>query len=692
MQRSVVINTLFCFLLAFAGVLLILSTGLWISVYRTEKNLDENTTTIAIPDLLAVRRYARNLIENGDISDFTTGWGEPLENFKEDFISADDFTSFASGHVFDRLIKEINETIYHSGQFEMDDRRVYGAYVPFLRSVPYSFAGSVEAESYVEGSPQSIASFVVTCSGTEEVFQWNGNELIRALVADFIVEDAVIVHEGRYYTRTVTGYFPYRNPDGTTPVEEGKRYLIVGANYAQGETGPSWYLDIPASKMNNALNMDVLGSSVNTVEAGVFNSMQELEEYNDAIASAVRMRGVTAESFPLSINDRVPVWSQEAAFEGATWFLLEGSLDDALLSSQREQISLALSLAETSCNSLMVLTTNELNSIPRFNQYANRIVEGRGFNSQEIREGSRVCVISDFLAVINGLTVGDTLSMSIYPTILYKTGFDSWIPRAYHPANGLTEPIEYTIVGIYKGLSQDMTELAITPNTVIIPSNSFKGAGEMVAGKLWGQPYDPPILNTIITPNEEIPETKAKIDSLADGWGGLFRFYDQGYSTLKPVLANLRHGMTWIAAVSIACWVIAVVLFSMFYVKRKRNEIELLRCIGVSKRDGYRWVLTQSTVVILAAQIIALTVSVLLFSDLLDTAIKTAVEFTDAYRDLLLSEINIAGGIKVQLQLDKALIGVIMPAVTSTMLMLLNTGALLFRITNRSSLIKRGVE
>ena len=702
MRRSVVTNALFCMLLALAGALFALSAGLWYSVYKTEQNLDDIITTIALPDMYAIRRYAKKVFNSGDLSGFTTSWGMPLDEYIEQYAGQQSneevLRSMVVPHIQNSVMNQISEKVYGSGLLEMDDRRVYGAYAPDVISVPMGVTESGDTGIFIENYPQFTAAFVVECTGVEEVFSYGWSEtnptLMRAFVADFRVEQDIYVHHGRFQTKTVTGFFPYTNPDGSAPVEEGKRYVVAGYQYSQGggtqTDNPGWYYALPPNrKMPNALNIESVGENFEIVDT---ETITQMYQFSENILPYLARYAVYADVLPMTIMNIVPGLDPDLGYEGQTWFELDGSLEDALASEQGDNIRTALSVAEISVNSLMALTTNDINSLQRFNQRTNKITTGRDFSASEIAKGDRVCVISEQLAEINGLSTGDTISLRMYPTALGQISAGdlyAWPPNPYHPKSEISEPIEYKIVGLYSGLTQDMTDYAISPNTVFIPAASFEGFEGSPVRRMYSS-YDPPLLNTIIVPNDGIEEGKALIDNAADGYGSFFRFFDQGYATLKPVLANLRFSMTWITAIAAVGWVIAVSMFSVFYIGRKKKEIVLLYGVGVSKGKGFLWAYLQSAVITVVAQCFVLGVSVSFFGSILNAAVSVTQSFTEGYRDFTLSDMNITGGIRLALPLETAPTGVIL-ATAGTAALLLGTAAYFsIRAARRSSLMTRG--
>jgi hypothetical protein len=654
------------------------------------------TTTIAVPDVHAIQRYAKGYIDRYGVAEYETEGGTLTRR-----SLGMDFHSHVTPYIQADIFRQIDERIYRSGAFTMDDRRVYGAYGQGIASVPLRFLGDIQHlrateiqelyDTFVMKSPQSVAAFTAYCDRAENVYTWTGSELIRGTVAHFIVEKNIYLHHARRPTRTVTAYFPYANPDGSIPVEAGKQYAVMGTNYSQGDLPPGWYDAIPVNKnLPNGLYMDILNKGYSLVKVDTVTDFRYFE--SDVIRGLFRL-GIGEKDMPIDILARTPEWDVELGSEGLTWFELTGSLEEALAFDTGANLHAALSVAEISHNSLQVFTTNDLNSFLRFNQYVVRMATGRAFNAKEVTDGLNVCVISQQLAEINGLHLGDTLTLRLYPTGLTPITVNkvtAWAQNPYHPSMPLTEPITFTIVGTYAGPSQEMNDHGISLNTVFIPAASFDGSG---TGMNMGvrSPYNPPLLDTIIVPNGEITETMALMEETAEGFGMFFRFFDQGYAALKPVLTNLRIGLVWVMSLSAAGWVIAMVMFSLFYIGRKRQEAVLLHDLGVNERQRAFWVFIQCAAVIILAQGIILSATLPLYGTILDAAVSAAEAFTDTYRDYRLSDMNEAGGMQLRLPLDKTALGLIAATVGETFILFIIAGVLSIKAAKPFSLNKKRV-
>gem|GEM_PF-1474219 len=714
-KRNLLTNGLFCLLLVLAGALLSLAAGLWYSVYVSERDMENSITTIGLVNADGIRRYARANVRRNYISEYETEWGLIKPNAFENWRLKEEseFEALVATLVERDLMRSIEESVYSSGSLKTDDRRVYGA-----------------AASGVIAPTQSAAAFIVRCAGVEVGYRVGGAlpyisssdaapYFERMAYVKFDVERALSPHHSYEPPDTLSTVFPFSNADGGASFKAGARYLVIG--YFLGNSRPGDYenyfmkkygwieLDAPNSISAYARNQFVMDAfPINYYHAEV-GEVAAPDDFNPEIlrylirTGYVELYDVSADDFPLKVVVRVP-----EAGQTPSWFELEGSLEDALSSQDGKQIKQALDAAEISSASLMALTTDDINSLFQFNQRRARITAGRGFTASETKTGANVCIVSAELAELNGLSAGDTLWLRLYPTSLNQirsygggivrtnifdtqAGADSvvlhascyfaseyWPQEPYYPGLPLSEPSEYVITGIYSA-PRGYNDYLLPPGAVIIPAKSFGGFdgydyipparsytlynNEIKHFNL----YAPPLLHTVIIPNGKIEETQALIENLVpEGLGRHFRYYDQGYSVLKPAFINIRAGTTFIFMLAAAGWAVAAGMFCMLYIGRRRREAAVLYALGVSGKKRFRWVYMQCAALIGTAMIITICMTLPLFGGLVDAATRMAQ--SDTQRDVTFSD---AGDAKPEgLEIDKNPLAVALPAAGQTALLL----------------------
>jgi len=677
-RRSAVTNTLFCLLLMLAGTLLCITAGLWYSAHKALLDINETITTIAIPNQPSIHRLAVELVE---------------QEHRVIIAEAVELKEY-------EILKNIREQIYTSGSLHMDERRIFNAFAEGVAPLILRTRG-VGAEPFIAAnSGQVLAAFFVTCEmiRTEHSmrYDWIDGEVQANVVvineARFLVNEVLLLHHIHSDPKYISINF-ILNHDGSPPFERGKQYVVFGNfdNTFFGmdkltlETPNVETTGIPVGSIyNNDEVIALLGLSSNFMWSG----FQYLDE----------------SYFPMDIVDYS--FAREPGINDGWYSFLdvESSLEETMASAGWQPMQEAMNRAEMSMKSFQVITTDNPNSLPRFNQNRNLFDEGRTFTQREVSEGARVCLISKEFAEHNELSVGDTIPLQLYNTVLgsiYVTYMVSdgimatgqfWIPGIYREGLEISAPEDFEIVGIYNTIIADRSEYAIPANTVIIPNSSF--------GELEGEPFSqfdtsiraPILLNSMIAPNGRINETRDIINSIVPGYGGLFRFYDQGYDSLRTTLGNLRFGLTWILALTITGWLAVLFIFLMFYVTRKRKEGALLYAIGVSRAKRFIWVFTQCAVLILVALGISIAVSLPLYGDILDVAGGAAQEFTDSFRNLTLSEAA-DSGIRSRIPLDRSRLALLITVAGASVITLVAAALLTKRSAAFKSLgEKRGVD
>ena len=710
-RRSAVTNVLFCLLLTLAGMLLCISAGLWYSAHKAMLDIDETITTIAIPDHIAIKRLAVEIADEKfpGVHDLIAARDHYNINPDDNMVISQYYDAIAEAER--EILQNIREVVYPSGVLQMDERRSFNAFSDIAEPIPLRVAG-VGVEPYLAlYSGQAIAAFIVTCEkiDTDTIlmnnpYSWMYNYGVDPSIyqtidrvpfiqesssATFTVNEILHLQSSHTEPRYIRVNFD-ANHDGSAPFERGKQYIIIGGYDKSSTFGIG---ELVIEKPNVEIKNAVIGQVHNNEELDSILSLTlwwdgyELEE----------------ESFPVDIKSFM--FTREPVANDGWYSFVEvtGSVEETLTSVQGQLMREALENADVSTRSFQVITTNNPNSLLRFNQNRNLFAEGRSFSSAEIEEGARVCLVSRQFAEQNELTVGDTLPLQMYNSVIgalaityleaeaggYATD-NFWIPSLYSSNLEISPETEFTIVGVYNTLRLDRSEFSIPPNTVIIPDGSIgELAGEAISR--FDTSFQTPMLaDSMIVPNGRINEIKAAIDDVLPGYGGLFRFYDQGYNSLVRALGNLRFGMTWILSLSAAGWVAVLFIFLMFYVTRRRKEASLLYAIGVSRAKRFIWVYSQCTILILLALGISIAVSLPLYGDILDIAGGTVQEFTDSFRDLTLS-VAVDSGLRSRIPLDRSPIALIITVAGGAAITLVAAGVLSSRSAAFKSLNeKRG--
>ena len=661
-KRSAVTNALFCLLLTLSGVLLCLSAGLWYSAHKALLDIDETITTIAIPDRSAI---SRRVFEND------------LNETELD------------------ILQKINEVLYPSGLLRLDERRFFRAFADDISPVLFRLSGIGAERQIARFSGQATAAFHVTCTKIETDYFFVEFDHMSDTAGGFVYE-YVTAHFSIEETLHITGQHTiprqmrialHKNPDGTYMFKQGMEYVVIG-NYT-GSFGIG--------------NFDLLHTPAVGQEFRTTGHVYSNDELNTLINRLYMPHRLPDESYPMDIM--MVYLSREPQPEDGWYSFIEveNSLEETRATQAWERMEDAIKCAAVTAKSVSVLTTNNPDSLLRFNQNRNLFDEGRSFIPREIEDGTQVCLVSRQFADTNDISIGDTLPLQMYASVLgsltetFIVSDDGrtmtntfWIPSMYQSDLEISQPVNFTVVGIYNTLRLDTSQYAISPNTVVIPDRSFDGIdGQPVSMFDTSMPASI-LADAVIVPNGKINETTALINNIVPGYGDLFRFYDQGYNSLVAALDNLRFGMSWILALAVSGWVAVLLIFLMFFVTRKRRDTLLLYAVGISSKNRFNWVFSQCLILVLTALVISLAVSLPLYEDIVKIAGGTAQEFSDSFRDYTLSDAADAG-FRTNIPLDTSPLALIFTVTGAAVVTLAAAGALSVRSAVFKSLSdKRG--
>ena len=686
-KRSLATNILFCLLLALSGALLSLALSIWFSAHKGIVDIDDYFTTIAIPETATIRAYSSLYAGRNNLYEFTTPEGETITLVHEKYERVGEqtigefnapqfeytpgneayFNSIVAKHIEINIMKSINDNVFESGAYQLDDRRIMAAYSPGLVSVPLRNAGADPGNAnrlgIMKNLPQSSSAFIAKCVNIEENYinvQFNiYNESLNSfdifdswvIMAEFEIEESIYLHEAYYTPPRIFAEFFYTNPDGTMPVEVEKRYILSGRYANEYEPSIFFYEIQPQGHFLLIEPINQIYDDLKMGEIDLAHYRWIAEEYGYNL-------NTTHDADIIPINAKLPIRPLESdsvfdlGYPGQTWFEIEGTLADALSLPQGGYIETALSVPYISSNSLMVLATDNMDSLVRFNQRRSSIANGRAILPSEYSEGNKVAIISSELAALNGLSVGDYLDLQFYGTSLERETIYSnagslmgyvWYPGIYHPAQGLTEPEGYEIVGIFDTIAFELSDYAIPSNMIIVPSASAPEIRPLID---YIPDFDPPILKTVIVPNKDLANIRRQLESSPENYGIFFRYYDQGFSAVLHSMTNLRTGMAWILALTLAGWVLAAIIFIVFFVDRKKQESRLLYAFGVGNVKRFCWVFIQAAIIIIISQGISVAAAMTFYEDILNTAAQAAEDFTDPDRYMLFSDSSDAEGIR----------------------------------------------
>lgn len=578
-KRSVLHTVLFILIIALAGALLNLGSGILASTLLSMENTSKVFTTIAIPDSLAIKAYA----EQNPVTEING------------FVLPNPSIMLAENNIKNELMS--NKIL--SEYAKLDTRDNFSAYVKDINALTTKSRAKTNTSIEMD-YPYNIAAFVVKCNEVNISYENYGGQTLVGdeyintaqsyTTAKAVIEEVIYIHPSYKLVDEIEIGTGYLNFDGSAVMKQGSRYLVVG------QYNP------PSCEFSDFVpNIGLTDSYINTY-------------------------GVTDISFEgAPVTCELPSTEYDGFY---SWFELSGTLEEALASDKGDQIRTALSIAEKSLYSVGVLTTDNFNSILQFNQNTAKIIDGRSFNTDEGTLGKKVCVISAGLAEFNDLKVGDSLPLQFYKSDYHETrptrGLGFWTLDIYRP--GMLELPEenYEIVGIYQMPEWELGPYSLTPNTVIIPSSSFAGFPAEEENEFKLQKSVPPFCFSYIIENGKINEFKADVEKAFPGYGAIFMYFDQGYSGISGTLDNLFNSSTLIFAICAAAWLAVVVLFILLCLGNRGYELGILSSVGIGRGFRRKSLFLYAAVIIVSGGAIGFSASTVLYEKVIDYSYSAA--------------------------------------------------------------------
>lgn len=290
---------------------------------------------------------------------------------------------------------------------------------------------------------------------------------------------------------------------------------------------------------------------------------------------------------------------------------LEGTAEAYLASDEAALWQRALDGLKINIHGFPVMAVDKLGYQVTFARGDTRITQGRDFTEEERTAASKVCVISETLATLNGLSVGDTIDLQTYaydPNIEAQviTFLATKFPSAaiYSHNMGFTsEPETYTIVGLYrqKDAWQNREDAyGITPNVIFVPKGSISG------DKLT---RDSGIYYTLVLHNGKMEEFQTLQEEA--GYPDLFICYDQGYMDIVTGLDAYEGIAKQVFFVGIGAYAAVMLLFILLFPLRQRATLATMGSLGASRARKITHLLLSSIDILIPGSIAGAVIGIL---------------------------------------------------------------------------------
>lgn len=437
--------------------------------------------------------------------------------------------------------------------YEMDIRAFGAAYVPGLK-----LAHTVETEKYsLSSTPAALVIYIATCRGVEQTY----DERVKYYTLKYTLEVDEIVYQNEVnrvkpqkvqYSETVK--------DTSMMLEVGKRYLVWGD--CSEDMGGTFLCPVRKSA---------------TGQGGMLTLAQEGTHW---IVERT-----------LGARDYVPILSE-----------IHEPIEVFLKSEAGEYWQKAIFSKIEVCESMVgIMGTDRLESLPAWNTAECKLIEGAVFTAAQYENGDRVCLISEEIARLNGLSVGDRLPLKLFAAgVIYELNRSITYQATFDPYAGFLEEENWQIVGIYATEYDKESDHDIHPNTVLIPKQAVRDY-PAVSDPI--SIYRPGSANanalSVILPENGWVAFEVKAVSLDfDGWfeynNGILpeekAAYEAHVEALRTWQEKTANAAKLLSLISAALAIAAMMIFAF----SKEGEIEQIYAIETPYRRLFFHVLVRS--------------------------------------------------------------------------------------------------
>lgn len=244
----------------------------------------------------------------------------------------------------------------------------------------------------------------------------------------------------------------------------------------------------------------------------------------------------------------------------------------------------------TSHQLFYVVPTNDLQLLPAFQKQQAYVSEGREITAEEFQKGSRVCMVTKNLLELNGLKIGDKLTLPLLMACYGYTeddvaslAFDRVSP--FNAEGELYEPFweeEYEIVGAFEVIPGNATSDGKFPRQAfVIPSKSVEAsdAENIVSFEAMNRN-----VASFRIPNGTIEEFHASLlKHVPEAEELTITYNDNGYTELMRDLKAMRLTAILLFVFGSLAAVVVTILCLYFFVVRQKKRTAIERGLGLSK-------------------------------------------------------------------------------------------------------------
>ena len=604
------VKTLFLLLLVFlASAMLVICVGQYTAAGLTRANLDDRYDTVALlSDEYFWEKTPGGQAHSPFLPEDIQSWVDNTLATRKDLVKEESHTQVYSAYI--PGVAPDNFSQYENGGYlDAYNIEAIGAGYPYrcamlevtLTAVGTEIMEKTKSYGTPEGEMQTFrTSITLLCAGRiekvlglEQGFASPVGSTIALLIRCYDEEDLAAME-----------------------LEPGARYLVYGTDYSDMK-GMSF--DHVVSN-HQPLFDELFGENLEQVDCRmtVCNEIDFpviCQEGDDFV-----LREDLRNEYIFTNTDNelqlrlIPTEEAMEKYAVPTMVKLSGTGEAFLEEGEGQLWKETLEHMEISNHAFPVLTVDKLGYQVAFARGDSRITEGRDFTQEELTKGGRVCIISENLAVGNGLSVGDTIPMQTYgydpniAVVQYELIWGTRFPSAaiYSDEMGFTSDVEeYTIVGIYRqnnAWENQDDVYGLTPNVIFVPKGSISGDFRL---------GNQGIFYTLVLHNGKMKEFQ-KLQTQA-GYPDLFICMDGGYTEISSGLDTYEGVAAKALYIGAGGSAVILLLFLVLCPLQQRKNLFLMGSLGTSPGGKIRHIFVSTMVLLVPGVVLGVLTGALLW-------------------------------------------------------------------------------
>ena len=605
--RQPVKSLLLLLLVFLASAMLVICVGQYTAAGLTRANLDDRYDTVALlSDEYFWEKTPGGQAHSPFLPEDIQSWVDNTLATRKDLVKEESHTQVYSAYI--PGVAPDNFSQYENGGYlDSSNMEIIGAGYPYrcamlevtLTAVGTEIMEKTKSYGTPEGEMQTFrTSITLLCAGRiekvlglEQGFASPVGSTIALLIRCYDEEDLAAME-----------------------LEPGNRYLVYGLDYTEMDAMSremavlNYYPLYDELFGENLEQVDCRMTVCNEIDFPVI--CQEGDDF--VLREDLRNKYIFADN---QIRyTQVPAEEMTETYTIPTMVKLSGTGEAFLQEAEGQIWKETLEHMEISNHAFPVLAVDKLGYQVAFARGDSRITEGRDFTQEELTRESRVCIISENLAVGNGLSVGDTIPMQTYgydpniEIVQREIALGTRFPSAaiYSDVTGFTSQMEeYTIVGIYRQNNAWENQddfYGLTPNVVFVPKGSISGDFR------WG---DHGILYTLVLHNGKMTEFQ-ELQTQA-GYPELFICMDGGYTEIASGLDTYEGVAAKALYIGAGGGAVILLLFLVLCPLQQRKNLFLMGSLGTSPGGKIRHIFVSTMVLLVPGVVLGVLTGALLW-------------------------------------------------------------------------------